>query len=301
MQDAESMMSGEGIVNTALLPVYAERDILQIRTDELLYGMKVKIQDTKEKDRYRIETDYQYTGLVSSCDILCEERSVNAWNMGRLLVVEQRFCDVLSQPTVKSRLLFTLYRGALLLDLGNAAEPGWRCVRLADGTNAYVRQEQVRTFVTPLSGTGKREECTELYIDLCRDREQAEKEAALREALVKTAYSYLGTPYRWGGKSTLGIDCSGFTFMVYALNGIYIHRDSAWLPQSPVRRIADCEKKPGDLLYFSGHIALYLGNGEYIHSTAKDGAGVTINSMKRGCAGYRADLEHSYLYAGTVF
>ena len=57
-------MSGEGIVNTVLLPVYAERDILQIRTDELLYGMCVKITDTKERDRYRIETDYQYTGLV---------------------------------------------------------------------------------------------------------------------------------------------------------------------------------------------------------------------------------------------
>lgn len=294
-------MSGEGIVNTALLPVYAERDILQIRTDELLYGMKVKIQDTKEKDRYRIETDYQYTGLVSSRGIVCEERKVSAWNKGRLLVVEHRCCDVLAQPMVKSRLLLTLYRGSLLLNLGAAAEPGWRCVRLADGTEAYVRQEQVRAFVSPYGGTGMREDDKGLDVDTDRYADRTEKENSLREALVNTAYSYLGTPYRWGGKSTLGIDCSGFTFMVYALNGIYIHRDSAWLPQSPVRRIADCEKKPGDLLYFPGHIALYLGNGEYIHSTAKDGAGVTINSLKKGCIGYRADLEHSYLYAGTVF
>ena len=89
--------------------------------------------------------------------------------------------------------------------------------------------------------------------------------------------------------------------MVYALNGIYIHRDSAWLPQSPVRKIADCEKKTGDLLYFPGHIALYLGNGEYIHSTARDGAGVTINSLRKGSVGYRDDLVNMYLYAGTVF
>lgn len=295
-------MSGEGIVNTALLPVYAERDILQIRTDELLYGMSVKITDTKERDRYRIETDYQYTGLVSSCGVLCEERRVNAWKRGRLLVVEQRFCDVLSQPTVKSRVLLNLYRGSLLLDLGIAAEPGWRCVRLADGTDGFVRQEQVREYVTPVAGKNKDGDCcADIYSDMCEQKRQTIQEQKMRNALVDTAYSYLGTPYRWGGKSTLGIDCSGFTFMVYALNGIYIHRDSAWLPQSPVRKIADCEKKPGDLLYFPGHIALYLGNGEYIHSTAKDGAGVTINSMKRGCAGYRADLEHSYLYAGTVF
>ena len=272
-------MQGEGIVNTALLPVYAERDIQQIRTDELLYGMKVMITDTRERDRYKIETDYQYTGLVSSGGIVREERKVSAWKKGLFLIAEQRFCDVMAQPTVKSRLLLTLYRGALLLDLGPAAEPGWRCVRMVDGTEGFVRQEQVKKYVAPI----------------------AENEIELRNALVDTAYSYLGTPYRWGGKSTLGIDCSGFTFMVYAMNGIYIHRDSAWLPQSPVRRIADCEKKPGDLLYFPGHIALYLGNGEYIHSTAKDGAGVTINSLKRNSVGYREDLHRSYLYAGTVF
>lgn len=295
-------MSGEGIVNTALLPVYAERDILKIRTDELLYGMSVKITDTKERDRYRIETDYQYTGLVSSCSVLCEERTVSAWKRGRLLVVEQRFCDVMSQPTVKSRVLLNLYRGSLLLDLGSAAEPGWRCVRLVDGTDGFVRQEQVRAYVTPVAGKSKDGDYgADTWSDMREQKMQTMQEPELRNVLVNTAYSYLGTPYRWGGKSTLGIDCSGFTFMVYALNGIYIHRDSAWLPQSPVRKIADCEKKPGDLLYFPGHIALYLGNGEYIHSTAKDGAGVTINSMKRGCAGYRADLDRSYLYAGTVF
>jgi len=292
-------MSGEGIVNTALLPVYAERDILQIRTDELLYGTSVKIMDTKERDRYRIETDYQYTGLVSSYGVLCEERRVSAWKRGRQLVVEKRFCDVMSQPTVKSKVLLTLYRGSLVLDLGPAAEPGWHCVRLVDGTDGFVRQEQIKTYVVPI-GEKSKDSVYCVNDDTYKGKETV-SENELRNALVDTAYSYLGTPYRWGGKSTVGIDCSGFTFMVYALNGIYIHRDSALTPQSPVRKIADCEKKPGDLLYFPGHIALYLGNGEYIHSTARNGAGVTINSMKHGCVGYRADLDQAFLYAGTVF
>ncbi len=292
-------MQREGVVNAPILPVYAERDILQIRTDELLYGTKVKIIDTKERDRYWIETDYHYTGLVSTKGIVEKEIVVKGWNAGEKLVVWERFCDVMSQPTVKSRVLLTLYRGSVLLDLGNAAEPGWRCVRMVDGTDAYVRQEQVRKYVVP-TGSDKNDNH---YVDECSGigGQKREAEMELRDALVNTAYSYLGTPYRWGGKSTLGIDCSGFTFMVYAMNGWYIHRDSAWILQSPIRKIADCEKKAGDLLYFPGHIALYLGNGEYIHSTAKDGAGVTINSMKKGCVGYRADLENSYLYAGTVF
>ena len=282
MHDSERRMVREGIVNTALLPVFAERDVLQIRTDELLYGTKVRITDTKEKDRYKIETDYQYTGLVSSRGILCTERASQEEDR---LVVRSSFCDVLAQPTVKSRVILTLYRGALLTDEGKASEPGWHCVRLADGTEGYVRQEQVKPYVVPhISGI----------------RQADGREEIFRASLLDTAYSYLGTPYRWGGKSTLGIDCSGFTFMVYALNGVYIHRDSAWLPQYCVRKIADCEKRPGDILYFQGHIALYLGNGEYIHSTAKDGAGVTVNSLKKGCVGYREDLARSYMYAGTV-
>ena len=208
----------------------------------------------------------------------------------------------MSQPTVKSRLLLALYRGSLLLDLGPAAEPGWRCVQMVDGTTGFVRQEQVKKYVVPTEGKRKeRDFCTDIYSGSNGKTEESDNEKELRNALVNTAYSYLGTPYRWGGKSTLGIDCSGFTFMVYAMNGIYIHRDSEWIPQSPVMRIFDCEKKPGDLLYFQGHIAIYLGNGEYIHSTAKDGAGVTINSLKKNGVGYREDLHRSYLYAGTVW
>ena len=294
-------MQREGIVNAPILPVYAERYILQIRTDELLYGTTVKIIDAKERDRYWIETDYHYTGLVSSNRITETEPGVRRWNEGKKLIVRGRVCDVMSQPTVKSKILLTLYRGCLLLDQGDAAEPGWHCVRLTDGTDAYVRRELVSGYIVPDGGAGKCKDYTDECAKRCKEKQGAKTEAELRNALVDTAYSYLGTPYRWGGKSTLGIDCSGFTFMVYALNGIYIHRDSAWLPQSPVRKIADCEKRPGDLLYFPGHIALYLGNGEYIHSTAKDGAGVTINSLKKGCEGYRSDLERSFLYAGTVF
>lgn len=271
-------MIGEGIVNTALLPVYAERDVCRIRTDELLYGMMVKITDTKEKDRYKIETDYQYAGLVLSRELVCNKQLIAQWKTGKKLVVTKRFCDVMGQPTVKSRILLNLYRGSVLLDKGRAAQPGWQCVCLADGRDGFVRQESIRPYSVP-------------------DMQETE----FRNALTDTAYSYLGTPYRWGGKSTLGIDCSGFTFMVYALNGVYIHRDSAWIPQRAVKKIADCEKKPGDLLYFPGHIAMYLGNGEYIHATAKDGAGVVINSLRRGTNGYRADLEHSYLHAGSIF
>ena len=92
-------------------------------------------------------------------------------------------------------------------------------------------------------------------------------EEKFRENVVKTAKLYLGTQYRWAGKTPQGIDCSGLCSMAYMLNGVYIYRDASIEEQYPVKEIVSAEEwsedpmkalsklKPGDLIYFKGHIA----------------------------------------------
>jgi cell wall-associated NlpC family hydrolase len=59
---------------------------------------------------------------------------------------------------------------------------------------------------------------------------------------------------------------------------------------------------PGDLMYFPGHIAMYLGDGAYIQSTAKVGnSGVVINSLDPASPYYRADLAESWYASGSIF
>ena len=90
--------------------------------------------------------------------------------------------------------------------------------------------------------------------------------------------------------------------MSYFLNGITIFRDARIEPGFPVRAISPEAARPADLLYFPGHVALYLGEGRYVHSTARAGSdGVVINSLCPGQPGYRADLRESLITAGTVF
>ena len=98
----------------------------------------------------------------------------------------------------------------------------------------------------------------------------------LAEKVLLTAYSQLGTPYRYGGTSpNKGFDCSGFTRWVYSQNGIQLPRSSK--EQFQVGRPVDvAELKPGDLLMYkrgsrgSGtHIGIYVGDGKYIHSPSK--------------------------------
>ncbi len=97
-------------------------------------------------------------------------------------------------------------------------------------------------------------------------------ESYLREELVRTAQSFLGVPYLWGGASMdTGFDCSGLTMTVYQLNGFDIPRTSGeqFTAGAPVGRSA-LEK--GDLLFFAktgnrvSHVGVYAGDGWFIHS-----------------------------------
>ncbi len=93
--------------------------------------------------------------------------------------------------------------------------------------------------------------------------------------LVKTAFLYLNSPYLWGGKTPFGIDCSGFTQMVYKLNGYKLLRDaSQQASQGEVLSFIE-ESEPGDLAFFDNeegniiHVGIILENNYIIHASGK--------------------------------
>ena len=98
---------------------------------------------------------------------------------------------------------------------------------------------------------------------------------------MHVALTYMGIPYLWGGSSVKGVDCSGFVQSVFFRNGIILARDASLqaLHGLPVD-ISDGfnRLKKGDLLFFGSkengdshvtHVALYLGNNEYINSSGR--------------------------------
>jgi len=80
------------------------------------------------------------------------------------------------------------------------------------------------------------------------------------------APKFLGIPYLWGGTSDFGFDCSGFTQRLFRFSGIEIPRNSDQQKESskPIRNLSEAKK--GDLLFFEGHVALYLGQNKIIHA-----------------------------------
>lgn len=268
--------------NKMIVPVMKTANFFSERVDELLYGMKIEILSNPLVDWYYIKTHYDYTGYVHGSMIHRYDDKIRCWNEFNKMVVINPFADIVQKPTVKSTVLLTVTRGANVLKVYDSEENGYASVRLIDGDIGYIKNN----FLIE----DKPCECA------CVEEEQ------LRNQLVYSALSYLGTQYRWGGKSPLGIDCSGLCQMAYMLNGIIIYRDSKIVEGFPIKEIPIGEVKIGDLLYFPGHIAMYIGDYNYVHSTAKNGSdGVVINSLNPADDNYRNDLANSLYAAGSIF
>ena len=100
-------------------------------------------------------------------------------------------------------------------------------------------------------------------------------------SVVSYARQFLGNPYVYGGSSlTNGTDCSGFTMSVFAHFGYSLPRTSGAQRSAGVAVSLD-SVQPGDLICYSGHVAIYIGGGQIIHASTPS-TGIIISSMYYG-------------------
>jgi len=101
--------------------------------------------------------------------------------------------------------------------------------------------------------------------------------SGLGSEIVAYACKFIGNPYVAGGTSlTNGADCSGFTQSVFSNFGISLPRTSA--SQAMVgKSVSYAEAQPGDIIYYGGHVAIYIGNGQIVHASTKS-TGIKISN-----------------------
>ncbi|MFT4412996.1 LysM peptidoglycan-binding domain-containing protein [Fredinandcohnia humi] len=127
--------------------------------------------------------------------------------------------------------------------------------------------------VLKVSGTAQNESGTQT------NREQ------VLQALVKDSYNFIGVPYKWGGTTTAGFDCSGFVSFMHARHGIDIPRVTSADYYRMGTAVSKANLQPGDLVFFAvndtgriSHVGFYVGNNEFISATSSSGIAVVSMS-----------------------
>ena len=287
--------------------------------DEGLYGQSCQVVGDDGGPMVQVRTFYGYPGYVRREELrFVTETELRAY-LAAPCAMAARAADLLESPQVAGVPLLTVGRGARLRLAPLPAEEkpaGWTRVLLADGRAAWVWDTSLEPLRWEEDAVFAQREglpfddalakalgiAPEQLVSRALARWHGGSEEAFRRAVCQTARKYLGVQYRWGGKAWDGLDCSGLVSDVYMQNGVLIYRNARIEPGWPVRAIPREAMQPGDALYFPGHIALYLGEQLYIHSTgAAASGGVVLNSLDPASPLYRADLDEKLTAVGTIF
>lgn len=134
----------------------------------------------------------------------------------------------------------------------------------------YVEDENQQLYTIPLGASLN-------GLDLLKHSFDGHKisKKSTKENLIKTAFMYLNAPYLWGGKTPFGIDCSGFTQMVYKLNGFSLLRDASQQATQGLALSFIEESEPGDLAFFDNnegniiHVGIIMEDNYIIHAHGK--------------------------------
>ena len=285
--------------------------------DEIFSGWAVRrLEEPDENGWVKIETHYGYEGYVNTSEF----REIQKRELEQRQSKEEFFrisigeADLLTIPKVQGLPLELLMKNAIVQLLEWEETTGWSRIRTAAGREGYVHTKYLSRRMDDdaylLSTDMEELDRKQYFLSRIADQfgqagmeeERSGMEEKLRVLVTESAKAYLATQYRWGGKSSQGIDCSGLVFMSYMEHGILIYRDGNILPDYPVHEIDRSQIRQGDLLFFPGHVAMYLGDGKYIHSTAFDASPcVRINSLKPEDEDYREDLDKKMTRCGSIF
>lgn len=251
---------------------------------QVLLGMPLRI----------LKQDGGWNYVQAPNDYLCwtndrmQRMDTNAfasWQKQAKVIITATFTTVLSQPSATSRAISDAVAGGMLALLNESDE--FYHVRYPDGRQGFVAKSAAQPFAKWL--------------------ESADDDP---KQLIATARRFLGVPYLWGGTSTKGMDCSGFTSTVWFLNGVLLPRDASQQVHAGMEVAIDdtmSKVKAGDLLFFGRkatdsrreritHVGISLGGMRFIHASTD----VHENSFDPKSSDFSAGLKRSLLHVRRV-
>lgn len=252
-----------------------------------LLGMPLKVLD-KEGDFYRVQTPDNYISWVDKGGITrMTKGEYENWKVADKVIFTENFGYVYKDDNFKNVVSDISLGGILKLI---SVDKNSYEVEYPDKRKGFLKIEEASKFKAFIEPIFNNQELSEI-----------------QENIEKTAKTMQGFPYLWGGTSAKGIDCSGFTKMVFLMNGYVIPRDASQqiLAGKVVDKNLDFKDlQKGDLLFFGKkatenskqrvtHVGIWLGNDkqEFIHSSGN----VHISSMNENETNYDEFNKNRYL------
>ena len=227
-----------------------------------------------------VQTPDKYISWTEESSIKLMNRAErNVWSHSDR-VIYLKSSGFIYSSAVGSGIIGDIVAGSLIRNTGK--ENGYTKVLIPDGREGFVRDKEIADFNLWKSGLNHS-----------------------GDQVSSVACTFMGFPYLWGGSSTKAVDCSGFVQSVYFMNGIILSRDaSLQAGHGSELDISNGFDKliKGDLLFFGWkndkgahvtHVAIYLGNAEYIHSSGR----VMINSLDSASNIFNSYRKNSWLSA----
>lgn len=209
----------------------------------------------EENGWYKI-TSGSISGYVLADYLVVGDQELITSVQMRLASVQTESLKVRREASTEAAVMMLVTTGDQLEVLDESTE-GWVKVNTSEG-EGYVSAEYVTV------------EDTYLYA------KEPEKVSG-GSAVADYGLQFVGNPYKWGGTSlTKGADCSGFIMSVYAHYGISLPHSSSAM-RGVGTEVSYSEAQPGDIICYSGHVALYIGNGQVVHA-ANERKGITVSS-----------------------
>ena len=260
---AADIAIGAGCTTGSSLRMRAETSTSSEIITTLDKSVAVAILDDTTEGWYQVAYNGK-TGYVSADYLLMDQDNVFE-TYGR---VNGDGVNVRSGASTEAEVLASVNTGTIVAV--NGLVDGWYDVTCQYGTEGYIRSD---------------------FLDLTKD---ATSSTASGSGIVDTAMKHLGTRYSYGGASPSGFDCSGFTMYVYSQHGYSLPHSatSQWQSGLGSRVYSIGELQPGDLVFFNdpsrnagkacSHAGIYIGSGQFIHSSSSKSNGVIISDLTSG-------------------